>query len=93
MYTEKASLHKLFWNADYVKIIVVKKIIYFKISELADLVLFSSYIRKQVPKLNWFLISERTNHWTETVEHNEQKKSIFLDSAEQDTTIKIYVGT
>lgn len=63
------------------KIIAMKKIIYFKTPELADFILFNSYIRKEVSKFNSFLISGWTNHWTETVEHHEQN-SLFLDSAE-----------
>lgn len=69
MHTEKVSLHKLFWNADYVEIIAVKKILYFKTSQLPDLILFNSYIIKQVSKLKWFLISE-----------GKKKKSLNWDS-------------
>lgn len=39
------------------KIIAKKKIIYFKTPELADFILFNSYIRKEVSKFNSFLIS------------------------------------
>lgn len=45
------------------KIIEMKKIIYFKTPELADFILFNSYIRKEVSKFNSFPISE----WKKTV--------------------------
>lgn len=40
------------------KITEMKKIIYFETLELADFILFKSYIRKKVSKFNSFLISE-----------------------------------
>lgn len=73
------------------KIVAMKKIIDFETPELADFMLCNSYIRKEVWKFNSFLISEWKSHWTETAENNEQ--NIFLDCAEQDITMKIYVNT
>jgi len=68
----------------------VKKIIYFKTSRGKDLTL-KSYIRKQVSKLNWFL--HQNEQITELRQLNTMSKSIFLYSAEKDTTIKICVTT
>lgn len=40
------------------KIIAMTKIIYFKTPELTEIILFNSYIRKEVSKFDLFLISE-----------------------------------
>lgn len=63
-------------------IIAMKKIIYFKTSEFADLILFNSYITRsfKTQLVSYFRTNKALN-WK--AEHNKQNKRIFLDSAEE----------